>query len=96
MIYDFILSPDAKEGVRSTLLWYLQHDIDLPFRFAVELKSTLNRIQGNPYQFPRVGYQLRRARMKRFPYLVYFTLIERTAYIIAVSHQRRLNPLSRP
>lgn len=96
MIYDFILSPDAKESVRSILLWYLQHDIDLPFRFVVELKSTLNRIRGNPYQFPAVAYQLRRARMKRFPYLVYFTLIERTAYIIAVSHQRRLNPLHRP
>lgn len=96
MIYDTILSPDAKEAVRSTLLWYLQHDVDLPFRFAVELKSTLRRIERNPYQFPLVAYQLRRARMKRFPYLIHFTLIETTAYVLAVSHQRRLNPLYKP
>lgn len=96
MIYHVILSPDANEGIRSTLLWYLQRDIDLPFRFAGELETTLNRIAQNPFQFQLIAGRLRRARMKRFPYLIHFTLIETTAYVIAVSHQRRLNPLSRP
>ena len=96
MIYRLILSPDADEGIRSALLWYLQHDIDLPFRFTEELEATLTRIAQNPYQFPPFAAGLHRARMKRFPYLIYFTLIERTAYIVAVTHQRRLNPLSRP
>ena len=96
MIYRLILSPDADEGIRSALLWYLQHDIDLPFRFTGDLEATLNRIAQNPYQFPPFADRLRRARMKRFPYLIYFSLIKGTVYVVAVSHQRRLNPLSRP
>ena len=96
MIYRLILSPDANDGIRSAFLWYLEQDIDLPFRFTGDLESTLNRIAQNPYRFSPFADQLRRARMKRFPYFIYFTVIERAIYVIAVSHQRRLNPLSRP
>lgn len=96
MIYRLILSPDANEGIRSALFWYRQHDIDLPFRFTADLEATLNRIAKNPYQFRLFPDRLRRARMKRFPYLIYFTVTARTVYVVAVSHQRRLNPLSRP
>ena len=96
MSYRVILSPDANDGIRSAFLWYLQHDIDLPFRFTRVLEATLKRIAQNPYQFSPFADRLWRARIKRFPYLVYFTVIEGTVYVIAVSHERRLNPLSRP
>lgn len=96
MIYRVVLSPDANEGIRSALLWYVQHDIDLPFRFTGDLEATLNRSAQNPYQFPPFEVRLRRTRMKRFPYLIYFTVFETTVYVIAISHERRLSPLSRP
>lgn len=96
MIYKSILSPDAKVSVRSAALWYLEHDLELPFRFAAELKSTLSRIERNPYLFALIGARLRRAQMKRFPYWVYFTPSEGLVYVVDVVHQRRLNPPSRP
>ena len=96
MIYRVILSPDANEGIRSALYWYLQHGTDLPFRFTGELEATLDRIAQNPHLFPQFADRLRRARMKRFPYLIYFTVTARMVYVIAVSHERRLNPLSKP
>ena len=96
MIYRVILSPDAKAGIRSALGWYFHQDMNLPFRFRAELKTTLRRIAKNPYGFAPVSDRLRRARMKRFPYWIYFTLTANTAYVVAVSHERRLNPLSRP
>ena len=96
MIYTFILSPDAKEGIRSALLWYLQHDTNLPFRFEAELRLALSRIAQYPNQFQLVYGQVRRARMKRFPYLIYFTPTASSIYVVNVLHQRRLNPLHRP
>ena len=89
MIYRFILSPDAKEGIRSARLWYLQHDINLPLRFEAELKSTLSRIALYPNQFQLISGQVRRARMKRFPYLIYFTPTARSIYVVNILHQRR-------
>ena len=89
MIYRFILSPDAKEGIRSALLWYYQHDINLPLRFEAELNATLSRIVRNPNQFQLISGPLRRARMKRFPYLIYFTPTARSIYVVNVLHQRR-------
>ena len=96
MIYRVILSPDAKAGIRSAVRWYFQHDIKVSFRFRAELKTTLRRIAQNPYEFALIVDRFRRARMKRFPYWIYFTLVAGTVYVVAVSHQRRLNPLHRP
>ena len=96
MAYRLILSPDAQEEVQSVLLWYLQHDIDLPFRFSAEFTATLNRIARTPYQFLRVSDRLWRAVMNRFPYLIYFTTSRDTVYVVMVIHQRRLNPLHTP
>jgi plasmid stabilization system protein ParE len=96
MIYRVILSPDAKEGIRSARLWYLQHDTDLPLRFSTDLKVTFDRMAQNPYHFPVVADRLRRAILRRFPYSVFFTVLEKRIYVLAVSHQRRLNPLRRP
>lgn len=96
MIHHLILSPDAEDGVHSALLWYLQADTNLPFRFETELDSILNRILRNPNQFPQVSGVLQRALMKRFPYSIYFTVNDDTVYVVRVLHQRRLNPLHRP
>ena len=96
MIYRVILSPDAKAGIRSAVRWYFQHDINVSFRFRAELKTTLRRIARNPYEFALVADRLRRARMKRFPYWIYFTLAAGAVYVVAVSHQRQLNPWNKP
>ena len=96
MTYRIILSPGAQEGIRSALLWYFHQDRDLPFRFQSELKSTLSRIARYPYLFPVESDPLRRARMKRFPYLIHFKVNTGIVYVVNFFHQRQLNPLSRP
>ena len=61
-----ILSPDAKEHIRSAFRWYLNQQKDLSLRFNAELEKVLARIARHPYQFPVVYPLMRRARMKRF------------------------------
>jgi plasmid stabilization system protein ParE len=96
MVYRVVLSPDAKRDIRSALQWYFQQDIHLPLRFSVELKTVLKRIARHPKQFPVLKGEVRRARMKRFPYFVHYTTNANKLIVVAVMHQRRLNPLHRP
>jgi toxin ParE1/3/4 len=96
MIYRLILSPGAKEDIRAALDWYFQQDIQLPFRFSAELKRILSRIEQHPNQFPVFEQPFRRARMMRFPYFIHFTSKAYKITVVAVIHQRRLNPLSKP
>lgn len=98
MVYRVVLSPDAKRDIRSTLQWYLQQDTHLPLRFQIEFQRILKRIARHPNQFPVVKGDIRRARMKRFPYFIHYTTNTYAfkAIVVAVMHQRRLNPLSRP
>ena len=96
MIHRLILSPDAEEDICSAPLWYLRIGIDLPFRFGADLKATLSNIVRQPKRFSLVRGPLRRALMRRFPYAVYFKLSADMVDVVAVSHQRRLNPLRRP
>ena len=96
MIYRLILSPDAKGDIRIALHWYFQQDRHLPFRFQAELKRILSRVARHPYQFPVFKEPFRRARMMRFPYFVYFMPNAYKVTVVAVKHQRRLNPLSKP
>lgn len=91
-----ILSPDAKEHIRSAIRWYSHQDFDLSLRFNAERHGVFGRIARNPYQFPVTHNLMRRALMKRFPYAIYFNVDADAVLIVAVLHQRRLNPWHKP
>ena len=93
MVRRVILSPDAKEHIRSAIRWYVRQQLDLRFRFRAELRTTLRRVRQNPFQFPLGEDRLRRALMNRFPYAIYFRLNPEGIVVAGVVHQRRLNPI---
>jgi len=66
MNHRVILSPDADAGIEAAIRWYAHEQLELPFRFKAEMMITLRRIAQNPYQFPLVSKQVRRALLKRF------------------------------
>jgi plasmid stabilization system protein ParE len=84
-----ILSPGAEADLDSASRWYLNIDIDLAFRFTLEMFTTLRRINISPYQFPVIDGTTRRALLKRFPYSIFFVLKKDYLSVIAVVHQRR-------
>ena len=92
MKYRSVLSPGAKADINSAVRWYQRIDLDLDFRFKLDVRATLRRIQTFPYQFPIISSIARRALLKHFPYSVYFRLNIDQASVIAVVHQRR-NPI---
>ena len=84
-----ILSPDAKADIRSTIRWYQRTDPNLALRFKLETRATLRRIAQFPYQFPLIEDTFRRARLKRFPYAIFFYVGKDRVVIRTVVHKRR-------
>ena len=89
MKYSIVLTPDADEDIGSIFSWYHRIDPNLAFRFVWEGRTATARIARFPYQFALVNGAVRRARLKRFPYGIYYYLKSKEAKIIAILHERR-------
>lgn len=89
MNYRIVLTPDADADIGSAFSWYQSIDPNIASRFMSEGRTTMVRILQFPYIFPLVNGAVRRARLKRFPYGIYYSLKSKEAKILAILHQRR-------
>ena len=69
--------------------WYEGEAAGLGPRFRVEIDTAIERISTNPLQFPVVFKNLRRALLRRFPYMLFFTVDGETLLVIACFHASR-------
>ena len=81
--------PQAELDVSDAAAWYEQQRAGLGDEFLDELDSVLRRVIIDPFQFPKIKNQIRRALLRRFPYSVYFAVTGETLELIAVLQQRR-------
>jgi plasmid stabilization system protein ParE len=81
--------PQAAAEVRSARATYESHRSGLGAEFIVELDGVLGRVATEPMAFPQVHGPTRRALLRRFPYAVYFVVVESEAVILAVLHGHR-------
>ena len=81
------LSPEAEGEYLDAITYYERRQPGTGARFRMELLATLERI-GNAPRMYRVVRQpnVRQARLRRFPYSVYYRETEGEIEIIAVSH----------
>jgi len=85
------ISPFAEKDLQESIGFYNDQKADLGDEFAETLNRTFNRILGNPNQFPFDYKNIKKARMDRFPFIVYFVLEESACYILGIFHSSR-NP----
>ncbi len=58
--------------------------------FRREVEATTARLREHPRVWPQHSVSgTRRARIRRFPYTIFFLELEATLWIIAVAHNRR-------
>ena len=69
--------------------WYEQRRVGLGLEFLRAARALLAGIGRTPLQFPMVRGQVRRARVRRFPYVVYFIPEPARVVVVAVLHGRR-------
>jgi toxin ParE1/3/4 len=90
-VFEVIFAPAAAADLVEAHDWYEAELPGLGARFRAEIGSTVERIRENPLQFPAVFKSLRRALLRRFPYMLFYTIDGNTLLVIACFHVSR-NP----
>jgi plasmid stabilization system protein ParE len=79
----------ARDDVRSARGWYEERRSGLGAAFVQRLEACIAQIERNPEIGLRVDGETRRAQLRRFPYVVYYELLEDDILVLAVWHGRR-------
>lgn len=82
----------ARAEVREAMEWYAANLAGLAEQFVTELDRVVVRIAEGPQQFPAVFKDIRRARLRRFPYALFFRIKSDGLHVLACYHSSR-NPL---
>lgn len=89
----YVWRASASAEAATAAAWYERRRAGLGSEFLVAVDDALARIAERPHAFRVVTPRIRRARLRRFPYGVFFTLREDRVEVLAVYHARR-NPRS--
>jgi len=85
------LSPFAEQDLDDTLEFYNGQMEGLGFEFLHEAKLIFEQVQENPCQFPIAHKKMRKAKINRFPFNIFFVDELLTSFIIGIFHSSR-NP----
>jgi toxin ParE1/3/4 len=84
--------PAARLEVIEAQDWYEKKKTGLGAEFRAETDQQLERMQANPLHFPRMLADVHRAKLRRFPYSLFFRLLDESIYVMACFHSSR-NPM---
>jgi hypothetical protein len=70
------LRSEVQRELENAVAWYVERDPRLAGRLLAELDQVYSRILDNPLLFPVVHRDVRRALLDRFPFGVYFALVD--------------------
>lgn len=85
----FRFHPDADAEFLAAIDWYEDRAVGLGADFAVEIQAGIQRAVAMPEAWPRMGGDVRRVLIRRFPYGVVYALREEGLLVLAVMHLRR-------
>jgi plasmid stabilization system protein ParE len=84
-----IADAEVDRDVAAVFDWYEKEQAGLGHEFLVELRAAYDRIAAGPLKYKDLRSGIRRALLRRFPYVVYFALEENVVVILAVLHAHR-------
>ena len=89
MIRRTVFRRSALHDARSARDWYEERSPGLGTSFVQRLEACIAQIERNPEIGPAVDGDTRRAQLRRFPYVVYYDVIDDDVLVLAVWHGRR-------
>jgi plasmid stabilization system protein ParE len=84
-----IVRPLAEADIIEARTWYDEQEPGLGGSFRDAVALTIWQIAESPLSYPRVNDEIRRARVRRFAYAVYFRVHSEDVVILAVVHNSR-------
>ena len=79
----------ARQDLARAFRWYEQERAGLGHEFLRAVGVTFAAVDRTPEQFPIALDDIRKALVRRFPYVVYFVVLPAGVAVIAVTHARR-------
>lgn len=83
------VSSEAELEIFEAALRYEREREDLGFRFEAQVNTVFARVLANPFEFPIIEQDVRRALVRGFPYGVFFMTETDLVTVLAVLHLRR-------
>ena len=83
-----LLEP-AQAELDEAIGWYAQQAPGLGDAFLLEALKVLKLIEQYPQAWHPLTTEIRRCRLKRFPYSVVYTMDAESILVLAVAHQHR-------
>lgn len=93
MEYHLSVRKEAETDIAEAFDYYESCRKNLGHDFLLCIEESLSKIQRNPFFYKEIHRQVRRIFISRFPYGIYFVVIENTILVIGVIHARK-NPKS--
>jgi plasmid stabilization system protein ParE len=87
--HPLIVRPEAEEDMEEGRNWYDGQRDGLGVEFLVAVEKVFNQIQETPELYAAEYKSVRRVRVKRFPYVIYYRLVDVTVEVLAVQHGSR-------
>jgi toxin ParE1/3/4 len=91
MTHPLVIRPEAEEDMAEGRNWYERQRAGLGAEFLTAADDVFDRIRQCPELYATEYRAIRRAGLGRFPYIVYYRIIEESIEVIAVQHGSR-NP----
>lgn len=84
-----LIRQEAEADLGDARDWYESHKSGLGNEFLESVNQALNQIRSFPKLAPAEYRSVRRVRLRRFPYIVYYRVLEAFIEVIAVLHGSR-------
>ena len=84
-----VLRPEAEADLLQARDWYRQEGSELAESFVNSFEATIARIEAMPELYPLALADIRRGKLRRFPYLVYYRVFSDRIEVIGVLHGSR-------
>ena len=91
MDFKILIKPIVFVDAEEAVLYYEKKLLGLGKRFYEKFLTSLNKIHEKPFTYSFVKGPVRRCRIEKFPYKIFYVVNSDTIFIIGLSHAKRSN-----
>jgi toxin ParE1/3/4 len=85
----YVVRPAAAEDIRRAYTWYERAREGLGEEFLVEVRAAIGAALAGPEAYPILHRQTRRVLVRRFPYGLFYRVVDDIVVFVACTHTRR-------
>jgi len=89
MKFKFIIRPEAEQDIKGAFGWYEDRVSGLGLEFMRCIDVAMAQINRSPETHPIIYKNIRRILTRRFPFGIFYILLQEKIVVLAVLHARR-------